>query len=111
MSERAVTPEKDPFGYSLLVYLWVTALAAWGGIVNYISKVRNGSTRRFNIAELVGEIVTSGFVGLLVFWVCESMGMPMILSAPLIGISGHFSARTIAMLERVLERQFPGGGR
>lgn len=103
-----MTPEKDPFGYSVLVYLWVIFLASWGGVVNYISKVRSGMSRKFNVSELIGEIVTSGFVGLLVFWICESMGLPMIVSAPLIGISGHFSARTIMMFEKFLEAKFPG---
>jgi hypothetical protein len=88
------------------MYAWVIALAAWGGVVNYLARVRRGEARMFNFAELIGEIVTSGFVGVLVFWVCEFYKVPSLMSAPLIGIAGHYGARTIWVIERHLERRF-----
>ncbi|MGL4265157.1 MAG: hypothetical protein ACRCTX_26335 [Afipia sp.] len=35
--------------------------------MNWYAKVKMGHTRAFNIIELIGEIFTSGFVGLGVF--------------------------------------------
>lgn len=102
-------PEKDPTNYPMIMYVWVVALAAWGGVVNYISKVRSGAARRFNFAELLGEIVTSGFVGVLVFWICEYYQVPPLASAPIIGIAGHYGARTIWVIERFLERRYGMG--
>ena len=56
-------PEKDPSTYGLITYLWVTGLAAWGGLVNFYRKVKSGETRAFNVVELIGEIATSAFRG------------------------------------------------
>ena len=28
-------PDKDPSTYGLITYLWVTGLAAWGGLVSF----------------------------------------------------------------------------
>lgn len=61
-------PEKDPSTYGLITYLWVTGLAAWGGLVNFYRKVKSGETRAFNVVELIGEIATSAFAGLITFW-------------------------------------------
>ena len=56
-----MTPDKDPSTYGLITYLWVTGLAAWGGLVNFYRKVKSGETRAFNVVELIGEIATSAF--------------------------------------------------
>jgi hypothetical protein len=34
-----VTPDKDPSTYGLITYLWVTGLAAWGGLVYFYGSV------------------------------------------------------------------------
>lgn len=102
-------PVKDPTSYPVIMYVWVVTLAAWGGVVNYISKVRSGAARRFNFAELLGEIVTSGFVGVLVFWILEYYQVPPLAAAPIIGIAGHYGARTIWVIERHLERRYGVG--
>ena len=49
-------PDKDPSTYGLITYLWVTGLAAWGGLVSFYRKVKSGETRAFNVVELIGEI-------------------------------------------------------
>ena len=61
-------PEKSPESYSLITYSWVIALAILGGIVSFIRKMQLGQARIFNIVELIGEIVTSAFAGILTFW-------------------------------------------
>ncbi len=99
-------PEKDPSNYSLITYLWVLGLAALGGAVNFARKVKEGSARAFNITELVGELITSGFAGLLTFWLCEAADLNKLLSAVLIGISGHMGSRAIFRIEKWAEDKF-----
>lgn len=98
--------EKDPLTYSTLTYLWVLILAAIGGAVNFIQKLKAGTARAFNLTELFGELMTSGFAGLLTFWLCEAAELNKLISAVLIGISGHMGSRAIFRLEKWAEDKF-----
>jgi hypothetical protein len=105
-------PEKDPTSYSLLTYAWVTLLAAWGGAVSFLAKVRSGAVRPCNLVEFVGEITTSAFSGLLTFWGCEAAGFEPLWTAVLVGISGHMGARALYQMELIAQRKqgFPANG-
>lgn len=105
-------PEKDPTNYSLLTYVWVLILSSWGGIVNFVRKRKSGEARPFNFSELVGEICTSGFAGVLTFLLCEASEISPLITAALVGISGHMGSRAIYHLEnwataRVFGREKP----
>lgn len=99
--------EKDPTSYSVLTYGWVFSLAILGGIVNFMRKLQTGQTRIFNIAELVGEIVTSGFAGVITFWLCENAAISPLVTAALVGISGHMGSRALFLFEDFLKSKFP----
>jgi len=96
-------PEKDPFTYTLITYAGVILLSSWGGLVSYIRKIKAGK-RCFSVAESIGEICISAFVGILTFFLCESMETPQVLSAALIGISGHMGSRAIFVMEELAEK-------
>lgn len=98
--------EHTPASFSFLTYLWVVGLAIWGGIVSYVQRVRSGHSSKFSITEAIGEVVTSGFVGVMTFWLCEATGVPQLMTAAFVGVSGHMGARGIRLLETVLERRF-----
>jgi hypothetical protein len=97
-------PEKDPSTYTWLTYLWVSGLALAGGFVNWIQKVRKGEARPFNIPELLGELATSGFVGVLTFFLCEAAGVSQPLSSFFIGVAGHMGSRAIFLAEGYVEK-------
>ena len=99
-------PEKDPTTYSWLTYLWVTGLSAWGCLVSFYRKVKTGKARPFNFAELIGELVTSAFAGLITFWLCEATDLHQLVTAALVGISGHMGSRAIFLLESWAEERF-----
>lgn len=92
----------DPLSYSWLTYAWVLALAAWGGIAGYIRRVKHRTNAHFSLAELVGEIVISGFVGILTFYLCQSANMTGPLSAAMVGAAGHMGSRALYFLEAIL---------
>lgn len=98
-------PEKDPTTYSLLTYLWVFGVAMMGGVANYIRKVKAGQAEKFSVMEVIGEIFTSGFSGLITFWFCEATGIDPLLTAVFVGIAGHMGSRAIALFEDVLKRR------
>lgn len=99
-------PEKDPSNYGLLTYAWVMGLAAWGGAVSFLRKRRSGVARPFNFAELIGEIMTSAFAGVVTFWLCEWSGINPLLTAAMVGVAGHMGGRAIFLIEKWAERRF-----
>ncbi len=99
-------PEKDPTTYSVITYFWVVLLSVAGGFVNLYHKVERGMINPFSITTLIGELMTSGFAGLLTFWMCEWSGLSPLLTAVLVGISGHMGARAIFKIEMWAEEKF-----
>lgn len=86
---------------------WVLFLSGWGGVVSFWRKRAEGHARPFNFTELVGEIVTSGFAGVLTYLFFTYAHVPAMLTAAAVGISGHMGARAIFGLEKWLGRKFP----
>lgn len=101
-------PDKDPTSYSMLTYAWVFLLAILGGVVNFMRKLNRGNVRVFNIVEFLGELVTSAFAGVIAFWLCENAGMSPLLTAAIVGMSGHMGSRALFMIENWLKSKFPG---
>jgi hypothetical protein len=96
--------DKDPFGYSVVTYVWVLLLAIWGGVVNFIQRLKRGEAKAHNIVELIGEVVISAFVGVVTFYLCELSNFPQILTAALVAISGHMGTRALFVFERAIEK-------
>jgi hypothetical protein len=100
------TVEKDPLNYSLGQYGAMLSVALLGGLVSWIGKVRRGDVGAWNIMQLVGELATSAFAGLLCFWICEAFGTPSLVTISLVGISGHMGTRAIVIFERWAARKY-----
>lgn len=112
--KTAAEQAKDPSSYSLITYAWVLLLSAWGGMVAFLKRVREGHTQALNLVELVGEICTSAFTGLVTFFLCEAAHFQPLWTAVMVAISGHMGARAIFVLENIwrdhlLHRHPPGG--
>lgn len=101
-------PEKSPENYTLLTYAWVFGLSAWGGFVSFLRKVKAGHARAWNFIELIGEIATSVFAGIVTFYLCEWSGFSQIATAAFVAIAGHMGTRAIFQLEDVFTSRFPG---
>jgi len=113
---KELSKVNDPGGpfdpHMVLPTLWVIALSVVAGVVSFVRKVREGASRRFNFAELLGECMTSALVGLITFWLCEWAGANKYLEAALIAVAAHMGTRALFRFERVLEawvdKKFPG---
>lgn len=102
-------PEKDPTTYAALTYVWIIVLSCVGGIVSFMRKVKSREARPFNVPEFLGEILTSGFTGVITFYLCEWANLNQLLTAALVGISGHMGSRALILFERWAEKRFTGG--
>jgi hypothetical protein len=97
----AQTVLKTPLSYTLRDYAAVFAFAILGGIASFFGKVRRGELALFNISALIGELCMSAFAGLMAFYLCEWWGTPPLLTAAVVGMSGHAGARGLSWLESV----------
>lgn len=95
--------DKDPLTYSALTYGWVLFLSVWGGVVNYYQKYKDGKISKYKIIEFIGDAGTSGFAGVLTFYLCEFARIEPVLSGFLIGLSGHMGARALFIFKRGIE--------
>lgn len=103
--QQVAEAAKNPTSYSLLTYSWVFALAAWGGTVRFIRKVKAGDmSPRQAMKVWVGELVTSGFAGVMTFYLAEAAGLAPLWTAVLVGIAGHMGAKSLEPLEAVYRR-------
>lgn len=90
----------SPLGYNLSIYVFVISLASAGAFVNFINR-KHGCVR-CTLISLVVDIITASFIGIIVFWICESLAIPALQSAVFIGLSGHVGTRLIFQLEYYL---------
>lgn len=98
--------DSSPFSMrELFPTLWMIAISATGGAVNFYHKVKSGQVRAFNLTELVGELVTSSFAGIVTFWICKSFSVNEWLTAAGVAIAGHMGTRAIFLLEKHIEKR------
>lgn len=102
----AQTVLKTPLSYTLREYGVVLAVAILGGAANWWAKVRRGELLMWNISALIGELCTSAFAGLMAFYICEWWGIPPLLTAAIVGMSGHAGARGLGWLEAIGQKAF-----
>jgi hypothetical protein len=100
---------KDPLAYPVKQYGFVLGLALFGGLVSFYARVRKGEVMALNITQLIGELTTSAFAGLLCFWLCELSGAPPLLAACLVGVAGHMGTRAISTFEQFAMRRWAPG--
>ena len=109
LAAQAQTALKTPLSYSLQEYGIVLATALLGGLANWWIKVRKGEMVGWNIAALIGELCVSAFAGLTAFWLCEWWAIQPLLTAAIVGMSGHAGARGLNWLEtsgqRLMEKK------
>ncbi|MFQ2114750.1 MULTISPECIES: phage holin family protein [Aeromonas] len=86
-------------------YLWMVALAIWGGTVSYLSRLKQSPALSFSLAELAGEWAISGFAGLLMAYLCTEMNMSWYMTAVATGITGHMGGRGLFMIELWIKRR------
>ncbi len=98
-------PDKDPANWAAATWILALSMAIGGGLINWYARIKRGHARAFNFIELVGEIFTSGLVGLGIFMLLSSWDQPAGACAAAAGVSGHMATRLLFAVERAVERQ------
>ena len=101
-----VTAGKSLSDLPLSTWAWVVGLSLWGGVVNWVQKVKRGEARWFNLVEFVGELAVCSFVGVVTFLLCTQQGFDELLTAALVAVSSHMGTRGLYTLEQFFSKKF-----
>jgi len=102
---QAAEAAKSPLSYDLLTYAWVVLLSVWGGTVRFVRKIRTGTmSMRQACFTFLGEVSTSGFAGVITFYICEASSLTPLMTAVFVGIAGHMGGRALEPLEALYKR-------
>lgn len=96
-------PEKDPTNWEAGVWMLSIGMSLAGGFINWYGRIKSGHIIRFNILELIGELFTSGAVGVGVFMILDAWTQPLGVCAAAAGVSGHMSTRLLFVVGQVVE--------
>lgn len=100
---------KDPTSYSFFTYLWIAALSMWGGVVRIIRENTFGGKTKLEIARIfLFELITSGFAGVLTFYLCEAAGFQPLYTAAMTSIAGYMGGRSLAVIEAIYKAHQTG---
>ncbi|MBE3030099.1 phage holin family protein [Campylobacter sp. RM9344] len=86
--------------YSPLVYAIIFSL--WGGTAQTVRRVRQGEIPAFSLREWIGDVVLSGFIGVVTYFFCKYVEMNEYLAIVCVSISAHMGARSIVIFEKFL---------
>jgi hypothetical protein len=90
----------------LLSWVLLIALSLLGGLASFMRKMKEGHVRAWNFTEFVGELVISGFTGIVVANLCDYIGAPTSLKYALVGIMAHMGSRALFKLESLANSKF-----
>ncbi len=91
---------------AMLSWALLIGLSLWAGVASFVRKMKDGHVRAFNITELVGELVISGFTGIVVANLCDTIPCPIPLKYALVGIAAHMGSRALFKLESMVNQKF-----
>lgn len=98
-------PTNNPIDWNYSTWLLAIFMAVGGGFINWIGHVKSVENHVFSIFELLGELFTSGLIGVGVFMVSETLNQNIGISAALAGIGGHMATRLLFLIERYITGQ------
>ncbi len=93
---RATAEEtvKSPWGFSWLQYASAWAVSILGGVTAWLQSKKDGWR------SLLADLFASSFVGLVMFWSCEVLGVHGALQAVAIAVSSHMGTRALFQIRK-----------
>ncbi len=98
----------DPLDLPLNRYLLFALIGLFGGLVARLQYWAGGEIPhcvRCALFRLLVDMMTSGFCGVLTFWLATEFELSGVLTAVLAGISGHMGSRSLFLVERILQKR------
>ena len=70
-------------------------VSLWGGLVNYLMRIKSGVLKRFDLIELFVELIICSFAGVTIGLIAFAFKVDPLMAFALAGIGGHAGGRTI----------------
>lgn len=83
-------------------YVWAMFISTFAAIVQYVEKIKNGA--KFNLRELICDIVICLFVGYVTMLVCSFAEIKGDAKDLIIAISAHMGTRALMQYETFRNR-------
>lgn len=96
--------DKDPSAFSLITYLWVTALSMFGGLITAWKTWLDSERRTYTISHFFLDIASSSLAGLITFWLANAAELNQLIITVLVAISGTMGARAIFEMQYYYRR-------
>jgi hypothetical protein len=80
-------------------------LSLWGGLVNYLLRLKSGIVKIFNFFELFCELIISSFAGLLVGLIAIACNVDPLITLSLAGLAGNAGVRTVYFLDKIYKKR------
>ena len=96
-------PEKDPNSWASLRAVLPILFGAGGGVIRYYCLIKSGRT--FKFFEFVGDMLSSIFVGCVLYMLAEGLAQPTGISAVCAAIGGNMGARAFQIVESFFEKK------
>lgn len=94
-----------PGGDNWIAMVIMCAMSLWGGLINYLTRWKNGVVKSFNWIELAIELSVSSFAGLTIGLMCLSVDVSPLMALAISGVAGHAGGRTVVLLDRWYKRK------
>jgi hypothetical protein len=103
--ERQLIKEASEYFESLRQswpYIWTVFISTFAAIVQYVEKLKNGA--KFNMRELICDVVICVFVGYTTVLVCKIAGISGDARDLVVIISAHMGTRALMQYEAFRNR-------
>lgn len=80
-------------------------LSLWGGLVNYLGRIKSGVLKRFDVIELIAELTICSFAGITIGFIAMSFDVHPLMSFALAAVAGHAGGRTVYFMDRFFQKK------
>lgn len=90
-------------------YALVFLVSLWGGVVAIVKRAQSGDDPGATTARVIlwgGDLITSGFAGLIAFWVSLYFGFDMLFACIASAVAGNAGPKFIAKMHKAGAKWF-----
>jgi len=102
---------RDPASVSAATYVLLVVVSIIGGVVRVIREVNlGGKTTKQVVTVFLGELMTSVFVGMITFFLCQEAEFSPWKTAALVSIGAFLGGKVLVLFEAIYKARLGSKG-